>query len=198
VLCKEDLLTKANLPCTSYRSTVMSTQVHIEPTYDDWHGGIGSHGYQEERSVLQVVVVVYGNENSKSGDADSNGEHGEDEAVFEPVREPCDKHGEPKSGSPRGNTVQLCLDLRVAVGLDNGGREVGVSIRRYNQAEVHESANEDLGVLEHIHDVLGFYGSFARGATLVDLESGFDKRALGFREPFHFLREVWEQEEESE
>ena len=144
------------------------------------------------------MVVVYGNKNSESSDADSDGENGEKEAVFEPVREPCDKHRETKSGGPWRNTVQLGLDLGVAIALDDGGREVGVSISRYDQAEVHESANEDLGILEHIYNVLGLDRSFTCGTSLVDLKSGFDKRAFGFREPFHLLREVWEQEEESE
>lgn len=191
-------LTKADLPCTSYSSTVVTTQVHVEPTYNDRHGGVGSHGDKEERSILQVMVVMYGDQNSESSDAYSDGEDGEKEAVFEPVREPCDKHRETKSGGPWRNTVQLCLDLGVTIALDDGGREVGVTIGRYDQAEVHESANEDLGVLEHIHNVLGLDRSFTCGASLVDLKSGFDKRAFGFREPLHFFREVWEQKEESE
>lgn len=129
---------------------MVATQVHIEPTYDDWHSGVGSHCYQEERCVLQVAIVMYGNEDSESGDADCNWKDGEHEAVLEPVREPRNKHGETKSGCPWRYTVQLCLDGRVAVILDDGRGEVSVSVGGHNQSKVHESANKNLGVFEDI------------------------------------------------
>lgn len=94
--------------------------------------------------------------------------------------------------------MKLCLDRRVAEILDNSRGEVGISIGGNDQAKVHESAEQDFGIFEDVRHILGFYGSFARGAPLIDLEPGFDEGAFGLRKPLNFLWKVWKQEEECE
>lgn len=67
---------------------------------------------------------------------------------------------------------------------DDGGGEVGVSVGRDDEAEVHEAAEPDLEVGEDGFDVAK--GNFALGAVfaLVDFETGFEVGAFVFLEPF--------------
>ena len=69
-------------------------------------------------------------------------------------------HAESKSHSPGRNTVQLGFDGTVAVSKNDAGREVGVSIGWDDQAEVHESSNDDFVVFEDSADVLEGNRSF--------------------------------------
>ena len=100
---------------------MVTTQVHVKPADYYGHSGVGTHGYEEERGVLNIAVIVDCKENSESGYANANREDGEEEAVFETVGEVSDCHGEAEGGGPWGYRVKLSLDGGVAVGLDDGG-----------------------------------------------------------------------------
>lgn len=178
---KKTKLTETNLPRTAHSSPVMPTQIHIEPTNNNRHGCISSHGDQEESCILQVVVVVHGNEDSEAGDADANGENGKEEAMSEAIGEIRNKHGKAKSSSPRRHTMELGLDGRVAVALDDGGRKVCIAICGYDQAKIHQATDKNLGVFEDICDVSRFDGALAGGAALVDLEAVLDIGTLRLR-----------------
>jgi hypothetical protein len=191
-------ISESNLPCCANCATMMAAQVHIEPTHDDGHGRVCAASNQKQGAVLKLAVVVNGDEYCEAGNADADWQDGEEETVLELVGEVCDDHTEAKSSGPRRNGMQLRLDGRVAVALDNGRGEISVSVGRYNQPKVHETADEDLGVFEDFQDVSGGDGSFAGGFALVDFQSGFDVGTLVFGEPFTFFREVRDQEEEEE
>lgn len=45
-------VSEANLPCCADGTTVVTSEVHVEPAYNDRHSGVGAHGDQEERRVL--------------------------------------------------------------------------------------------------------------------------------------------------
>lgn len=141
---------------------------------------------------------MYRDENSEASDANAYGNKGKQKAVFQLVRQVRDGHAESKGSGPRWHGVELRLDGRVAVGLDDLGTEVGIAVRRHNQSEVHESADDDLRVFEHASNVSSGDGSFASGFALVDLESRFDIGAFVLGEPLYFFREVWQEEVEEE
>lgn len=62
-------------------------------------------------------------------------------------------HAESESHGPGGNTVQLGFDGTVAVSKNDSGGKISVSIGWDDQAEVHESSNDDFVVLEDSADV---------------------------------------------
>lgn len=94
---------------------------------DHRHRAIRAHRHEEQRRVLQVVVVVLGEEDGEAGDGDADGEEGEEEAVAEAVGQVGDEHGEGEGGGPGGHGVELRLDGGVAVGADDAGGEEGVA-----------------------------------------------------------------------
>jgi hypothetical protein len=86
--------------------------------------------------------------------------------------------------------VELGLDRRVAVALDDSGRKVRITVCWYNQAKIHQATNQDFGVLEHVSNISCFYGTLTGGAALVDLEAVFDVGTLGLGQPFGFFGEI--------
>lgn len=183
--------TKTNLPSTTDSSPVMSAQVHVEPTYNNRHGRISSHGYEEEGCVLQLAMIMHRDEDSETGNSDQDGENSEKEAMLEAIREIRDRHSETESGGPRRHAVKLGLDRRIAIALNNGGGKVGIAVGRDDEAEIHHTTNEDLGILEYISNVSQFDGAFTGGSALVDLEAGFHIGSLRLRQPLDFFGEVW-------
>lgn len=107
---------------------MVAAQVHVEPAHDDGHGAVGAHADQEQGGVLDVGMVVDGQEDGEARDGDADGPDGVGEAVAGEVAEDGDKHGEGEGGGPWGHAVKLGLDGAVVVGLDDGGGEVGVSV----------------------------------------------------------------------
>lgn len=51
-------ISESNLPCCSYTSPFMSAQIHGKPTDNDRHGRVRARGYQEQRSVLDMSMIV--------------------------------------------------------------------------------------------------------------------------------------------
>jgi hypothetical protein len=92
--------------------------------------------------------------------------------------------------------VELGLDCAVAIGLDDSGGKVGISIGRDDEAKVHEPAEEDLEVFEDAADVTAADLALGSGLALVDLETGADVGTLVLGEPLGVFREVREAEEE--
>lgn len=74
-------ISKADLPRSAHASPVVTTQIHIEPAYGERHGGVRAHGDQKERSILQVRSIVHGSEDGEAGDADTDAEDCEAEAM---------------------------------------------------------------------------------------------------------------------
>ena len=63
--------------------------------------------------------------------------------------------------------MQLCLDRRIAVRLDDSRSKVSVAIGRDNEAEVHESTQEKLVVFEAINHIVEGDGALDGGFALV-------------------------------
>ena len=61
---------------------MMASEIHIEPAYYHWHGTVGSHGDEEEGGVLEIGVVVDGDEDAEAGDADADWYDGDCESVL--------------------------------------------------------------------------------------------------------------------
>ncbi|KFY61261.1 hypothetical protein V496_05095, partial [Pseudogymnoascus sp. VKM F-4515 (FW-2607)] len=118
-------ITKANLPCRADSAAMMTSEIHVEPTHDDGHGGVGAHGDQEERAVLRHDVVVDVEEHGEADHRDAHREEAEGEAVAGAVTEPGYDHGETECSGPRRDGAQLRLDGTVLQAGDNGGREEG-------------------------------------------------------------------------
>lgn len=169
---------------------MVAAEVHGEPADDDGHGRVDAHGDEEEGRVLQAAVVVHGDEDAEAGDGEADGPHGEGEAVLQLVAEVRHDHGEGEGRRPRRHRVQLRADGRVPVALDDARREEGVAVRRHDESEVHEPADEDLVVLEHVDDVPDSNRAFCGGAALVLAQAVFDVDALLVGEPFCVLGEI--------
>jgi len=55
--------------------------------HDDRHSAIRSHRHEKERRVLQVVVIVLGEQDRKAGDRNTDWDESKEEAVAEEVGE---------------------------------------------------------------------------------------------------------------
>lgn len=137
-------------------------------------------------------------EDPKPRDSHADGEDRERHAHLSKVREESHQHGETESGGPGRDGVELSLDSAVVIRLDNAGGEVSVTIRRDNQAKIHEAPDNDLVVLEDVADILEGDGPLTGGTALVSAEPGGDVRLLVRPQPLGFLGEIREQEEEEE
>ena len=71
--------------------------------------------------------MVNDHQNAKPSNGDGNAKNREQEAMSELVRTVRHEHAPAERSSPRGNTVELCADRRVAVGSDDGWSEVCVA-----------------------------------------------------------------------
>lgn len=109
---------------------MVPAQIHVEPTDDDGHGRVGTHTDKEEGRVLDVRLVMDGQEDREAGDGDADGPDGVGEAVAGQVAQDGDEHGEGKGRSPGGHAMQLGLDVAVAVGLNDGRTEISISVGR--------------------------------------------------------------------
>lgn len=107
---------------------MVASEVHGEPAHDDGHGGVRTRRDQKERGVLGVSIVVHDHEDGEAGDGNEDGDYGEEESVAEAVREGGDQHAESEGACPWRDRVELRLDVTVAVGLDDGGREIRVAV----------------------------------------------------------------------
>ena len=94
--------------------------------------------------------------------------------MFEQVAEESDDQSEDKRGSPGRNGVQLCADLCVAVCLYDAWREEGVAVCGDDKAKVHEAAEEDFEIFEHVEHVSWGYAAFDGRFALVFLKAGAD------------------------
>src|SRR5689334_22679193 len=126
---------------------MVTPEIHTEPADDDGHGGVRPEADQEERCILDINIVVYIDQDSESGDGDEDRAKGIQKTMSVPVAQRCDDHAKHERRSPWRNRAQLCLDWVEVVALDDSWREVGVSVRWNDHAEVHETAEPDLVVL---------------------------------------------------
>lgn len=186
-------IAETNLPRTTDGTSVMASQVHVEPAHNDGHSRVGSHGDEEQTSVLHFCVVVHSDENGEAGNGDTNGENCKGRTVTHPVRDDGDAHGEAKSHNPGRHAVKLGLDRAVAIRSDYAGRKVGVSIGGNDEAKVHEAAENDLVVLEYVLDVGQSRLSLSTGGALVGMKTGGDVGPLLVVEPLDLLGEVGKQ-----
>lgn len=104
----------------------MSSQIHVEAANYNRHGGITTHGHEEEGCVFKRPVVMYREQDGESSDGYTDSEDGITQAMACLVRNPSQNHGKGESGRPWGYTVQLCLDLAIAIAVDNRRREICV------------------------------------------------------------------------
>lgn len=147
------------------------------------------------------MVVVHGDEDAETGNGEADWDERERETVFEFVAEEGDDHGEGEGGRPGWDTVELCADGRVAVRLYDARGEKGVPVSRHDEPEIHESADEDLVVFEHLDDVPDADGAFSRSggrAALILAQPVLNVNALVFGEPFCVFGEIGDDEEEDD
>lgn len=64
---------------------MMAAEIHVEPAYNNRHGAISPHCYQEKSRVLQMSLVMYGDQNAEPSEGDTDGNEREGEAVLGPV-----------------------------------------------------------------------------------------------------------------
>ena len=162
---------------------MVAAEVHIEPADCYREGGVHAHCDEEEGGVFEAGVGVGCQEDGEAGDGHGDGDQREEEAVLEQVGEEGYDEGEDEGGGPGGDGVQLRADLGVAVGVDYARGEEGVAVGWDDEAEVHESAEEDLIVFEDVEDVARGDGAFGGRAALVFFQAGFDVGAFVFGEP---------------
>ena len=70
--------------------------------------------------------------------------------------------------------------------------EVGISISRYDEPEVHEAAEEELVVAETVHDVSEGDWALEGRLALVLLEAKLDIFSFPFSKPLSLLGETWD------
>ena len=176
----------------------MPTEIHVEPTYYDGHSGVCTHGDEEHARVLDLIVIVHGEEDGESGDGDGDGDECEEEAVFREIRGKGNDHRERKRTRPWWNREELCSNGGIAESFYDGGSEEGVAVCGHDHTEIHEAAYDDFVILEYAPDVSS--GDFALfgGTALVNLEAGFDVFAFVGGEPFGVFREGGKDEEEAD
>ena len=63
--------------------------------------------------------------------------------------------------------MQLCFDGGIAVALDDGGSEEGISVGGHDHSEVHETAENDFVVFEYAPDVTECDLALGCGAALI-------------------------------
>ena len=100
--------------------------VHEVPADDDGAGGEAAHGDEADAQVLDVEVVMDGQEDGETGRGDEETEEDEGEAEAEAVGEVGEDEAEAQGSGGGGDGVELGLDSRVAESLDDGGGEIGV------------------------------------------------------------------------
>lgn len=189
---------ESDLPRASDRSPSVTAEVHVEPAHDDGHGRVRAHGDEEERRVLHLGVVVHAKQDGEARDGNEDGKDGKRRAVSDLVRDEGDHHGEAECDGPRGNTVKLCLHRAVAERLDDAGRKVGVTIGGDDEAKVHESSEDDLGVLEDIENITKRRLALSARAALIGPEPRGDIVPLLGCQPLGLLGEVGQEEVEEE
>lgn len=85
-------IAEANLPCGSHAASMMPTQIHGEPAYNDGHGAVTATGEHEKSAVLRAIVAMDCQEHDKSDNGDRHGNQGENEPVSQSVRTEGDYH----------------------------------------------------------------------------------------------------------
>jgi hypothetical protein len=90
-----------------------------EPAYDDWHCGVTTHGYEEQSCVFERTVIVNRDQDCESDDCDADGKNCVSESMACFVGEVGEDHCEGEGSSPWRYTVELRLDLAVAVAVDD-------------------------------------------------------------------------------
>ena len=87
--------------------------------------------------------------------------------------------------------MELCFDRRVPVSLDDRWCEVSIAVRWNDEAEVHESSEEELEVFEAIQNVVECDSAFNCRFALVVLQTGLEEGTFLVREPLGVFGEVW-------
>lgn len=174
----------------------MSSQVHVEAAHYNRHGGITTHGHEEEGCVFKRPVVMYREQDGESSDGYTDSEDCITQAMACLVGNPGQNHGKGESGRPWGYAVQLCLDLAIAIAVDNRRREVRIAVRRYDESKVHKASEPDLVVLEDIGDIFSAHFAFHGRGTLFAAETVCDEVLLLRGKPVTVFGEVGKNEEE--
>lgn len=102
----------------------MPPKIGVEPADDDRHRGVRPHRAQEERCVLKLRVVMYGEKDQEAGERNGGRDEHKHEAMPEVVRGDRGGHREREGASPRWNGEQLCADGTVSEPLDDARRKV--------------------------------------------------------------------------
>jgi len=130
-------ISKPNLPGCSNGATMVATEVHREPTDDDWHCTVAATRDHEKRPVFQMAVVVHGQEDCETCNGNGNWNQRKEETVPQTVREEGDDHGETEGSGPRRDGMKLRLYWAVSICFYDTRSKVSIAIRRYYEPHVH-------------------------------------------------------------
>lgn len=103
-----------------------------------------THQREEKRAVLRIGVVVDAKQHHEAGDSDRAASDQEKEAVLEAVGGDGEDHGDNPCDDPDGDGTELGLDGGGGPLVDDGGGEVGETVGRNEEAEVHDCAGHEL------------------------------------------------------
>lgn len=74
-------VSEGNLPGGSHGTTVVTSQVHVEPADHDGHGCVAAHGDEEEGHVLHTHIVMDVEQCSESSQSDTDWDNRECQSV---------------------------------------------------------------------------------------------------------------------
>lgn len=127
-VCRNDTadISESDNPTRAHRSAVMTREILRRPADLDGHGCVGTTRDHEESAILEMEVVMHGEQDDEACQGDGDRDQGEDEAVVQLVGAECDNHTEAKCGGPGRDGVQLRFDGTVTVGFDDGRTRCGL------------------------------------------------------------------------
>jgi len=129
-------------------------------------------------------------------DSDEQHREDEDEPPLVIIGGGSDDHTQRECGDPGGNRVELGLDGTVTEGSEDGGGELGVAISRNDKSKVHETAEDDLEILEDTENIPpGRVNIKLRIADILS-EPGLDKGLFVIGQPLGLLREISDEEKD--
>ena len=185
----------ADLPRTSDRPPRVSCEIGLVPANDERAGAVGAHARKRQARILDVCLVVDTEQDRVPDDGQGQGRHAEGIPMSRLVAEVRDDVREHKHCRPRRYGHELCLDGRVAEGLDDGSTEIGECVGGNDASEIGAHAEIVFVVAEEGDEVGSGDMSFESRAHGVGGKAGFDKGLFGGAQPAGIFGEVGDYEE---
>jgi len=127
--------------------------IGTEPTNNNRTSSVLTHSNQKQRSVPHVHTFVDSQEDDQSNDGDKHQREDEDVSPLVIVGGGRDDHTQREGGNPGGDRVELSLNGAETEGSEDSGGEVRITIPRNDEAEIHETTEDDLEILEDAENI---------------------------------------------